>query len=439
MKVAGVLFCISAVISAVVAVASRDPGQSATSQAGALGAAFFVLVLGLGLIQGVGAVRIFVLACAAVGCLGLIALAAVLHSVREMQVLALAGLLSAVGYFGLLLQKEASRARVAVSVGLILVGAAGSLAAQFWLSGLTQRAFGEELRKVASPQRQYADPTAGLSIEVPDDWVILRDDAELYRGVPSKVTLANPDAGTVAFINYEQRRPGLVTLDHYLDAVLAGLNESGLEAEQSGRSDVTVGKASARRMALTWKEEGHSISGFFSIWLDGDRIFMFIGAVPGRWTPSAEERFASLEGALRFTAPIETALTDAEARLTTECPMFTATSVRTIARRISPGSATEAYFKVGWAWALRGQGQLDAAAAAELGRLMSEVFAGMSQADRTRFGAYSEKLRAGRGTTRNEDVSAMRILGRAAGALPPASLAQLQGLTDAALTVGGLM
>jgi hypothetical protein len=439
MKVAGVLFCVSAVISVIVAVVTREASAPLATQTGPFGSAFFVLVLGLALIQGVNGVRIFILVVAAVASLVAMGMAAVFHSIRELQVLALALVLTAVGYFALLLQREASKARVVVSVVLIVAGAAATLGAQLWLSGFATRAFGEELRKVASDQREYADPAAGISIEVPDDWVILRDDAELYQGVPSKVTLANPDAGTVAFVNYDQRRPGLLTLDHYLDAVLAGLSESGLEAQQTGRSDVTVGQAAARRMALTWKEEGRPVSGFFSVWLDGDRIFMYIGAVPGQWTTSAEEHFAVLEGALRFTAPIETALTDAEARLTTECPMFTATSVRTIARRISPGSATEAYFKVGWLWALRGQGQLDGAAKAELGQLMSEVFAAMSQADRTRFGAYSEKLRAGRRTTGAEDVAAMRILGRAAGTISPASQARLQSLTDAALTVGGLM
>lgn len=439
MKVAGTLFCISAVISAVVAAVTREADAPLSAQTGAFGSAFFVLVLGLALIQGVNGVRVFVLGAAAVASLVSIGIAAVFHSIRELQVLALAIVLTAVGYFALLLQREASKVRVAVSLVLIVAGVAATLGAQLYVAGFARRAFGEELRKVASERRQYNDPTAGISIEAPAGWVILREDAELYQGVPSKVTLANPDAGTVAFVNYDQRRPGFVTLDHYLDAVLASLNEAGLEAQQTGRSDVTVGKASARRMELTWKEEDRPTSGFFSVWLDGDTIFMFVGAVPGPWTTSAEEHFEVLQRALQFTAPIETALTDAEARLTTECPMFTATSVRTIARRISPGSATEAYFKVGWLWALKGQGALDAAAQAELGQLFSEVYSGMSQADRTRVGAYSEKLRAGRRTTRNEDIAAMRILGQAARTIPPASLARLQSLTDAALTAGGLM
>lgn len=439
MKVAGILFCISAVISAVASVALREPGDPMSTRTSALGGAFFVLLLGLALIQGVGGVRVFVLIAAAVGSLAAIAGAALLHSIRELQVLALAVLVTAVGYFSLLLSKEASKARVAVSVSLIVLGAGATLAAQVWLAGYAKRAFGERLRQVATDRREYSDPAAGVSIAVPAGWVILREDADMYRGVPSRVTLADPDAGTVAFLNYDRRAPGLLSLDHYLDVVLGRLNESGLEARQSERTDVIVGKAPARRMSLTWKEGGQRVNGFISAWLDGDSIFMLVGASVDPWSSAADERFAALERALQFTAPVETALSDAQTRLTADCPIFTAASVRTIGRKIPPGSATEAYFKVGWSWAVRGQGQLDAAAIAELGRLMREVFSSMPPAERQSFGSYTEKVRARRGTTRDEDVAAMHALGRAAGRLPPGSLERLQSLTEAALTVGALM
>jgi hypothetical protein len=345
---------------------------------------------------------------------------------------------AAVGYVALLLSKEATKARVVVSVGLIVAGAAASLGAQHWLEGYGERAFAEELRKAATDQREYDNAVAGLSVTLPEGWTILRDDAEIYSEVPSQVTFADPDAAAVAFLNYERKGPGLLTLDHYLDAVLESLNGSGLEATQTERTDIAVGSAPARRMSLTFKEEGHPMGGFVTSWLDGERIFMFIGVSAGGLTAAAEERFAVLEGALRFTAPIETALSDAAARLTAECSVFTPSSVRTIARRISPDSSTEAYFKVGWSWAQRGQGLLDAEAQAQLGQLMTDVFAAMSPADRTTFADYSVKMRAGQQTSRGEDGAAMRILGRAVGTLPPTSLARLQTLVDAALTGGGL-
>jgi hypothetical protein len=154
MKVAGVLFCVSAVISVIVAVVTREASAPLATQTGPLGSAFFVLVLGLALIQGVNGVRIFILVVAAVASLVAMCMAAVFHSIRELQVLALALVLTAVGYFALLLQREASKARVVVSVVLIVAGAAATLGAQLWLSGFATRAFGEELRKVASDQRE---------------------------------------------------------------------------------------------------------------------------------------------------------------------------------------------------------------------------------------------------------------------------------------------
>lgn len=435
MKVAGILFCVSAAFSVLGAIASRESGAALT---GAFGGSFFILVLGLGLLQGVNAVRVFVLTAAGIVGLAAIVMFFVLSSVRELQLVALASLVAAVGYIALLWRKEASKGRVVFSVGLIVAAAGASVAAGHWLEGYGKRAYARELRQAATGQREYDNAVAGLSFTVPEGWVILSEDAEIYQEVPSKVSLADPDAGAVAFLNYERRGPGTSTLDMYLDAVLEGLQRSGIEATQTERTDVTVGSAPARRMSVAWEEEGLPMDGFVTSWLDGERIFTLIGVSMGELTSTAQQRFAVLEGALRFSAPIEAALSDAAARLSAECSVFTPTSVRTIARRISPDSSTEAYFKVGWSWAQRGQGLLDATSQAELRQLMGEVFAQMPPADRTAFGDYSARLMAGQRTGAAQDGAAMRILGRAVATLPPASLSRLQQLVDAALTGGGL-
>ena len=132
MKVAGILFCVSAALSAVGAITSRESGAALT---GAFGGSFFILVLGLGLLQGVNAVRVFVLTSAGIVGLAAAVMVFVLNPMRELQVLALGTLLAALGYFALLLRKEASRSRVAVSVGMILLAAGASLAAGHWLEG----------------------------------------------------------------------------------------------------------------------------------------------------------------------------------------------------------------------------------------------------------------------------------------------------------------
>jgi hypothetical protein len=439
MKVAGFLFCLSAVASMVVAFVQKEAGGPASERVGSLGGAFMVLLFGAALFQGIGAVRTFVLIVAGLFGAAAIVGIALLSAFREMQVLLGALLLTCIGYLVLLLEKQASRARVVVAVGLVLAGAVGSLGAPRWITGLERGAFARELRPLLADEREYADPSSGLSLKAPAGWSLLRGDAELFASVPAKVKLADPDAGTVAFINDEPRPLGFVSLDHHLDGILEGQREGGLEPKQHDRRDATVGPAPARRMSMGWKYAGRPYSGFVSVWQDGPRVFTLVGAAVGGWSSATEARFQALEASLRFSAPVETALSEAERSLMRDCPVFTADGVRLIGRRIPPASPVEAYFKTGWTMAIRGQGEVDARTAAELRDLMSAVFSNMSAPDRARFAAYGERLRSGVTTTGAEDAAAMRILGRAAAALPAETLDRLRLVVDSAVTVGGLL
>jgi len=439
MKVAGVLLCLSAVASLVLPFVQKEAFGWTTQEASSVGSALMVLLFGAGLFQGVGAVRGFVLVLAGLGGLAALVGIALFNQVRELQALLGALLLICLGYLVLLLEKQASRTRAITGVALVLGGAAAGLFAPHWLTGFARSAFGRELRPLLADEREYTDAASGLSLAAPPGWSLLRQDATLFAGVPAKVKLADPDAGTVVFINDEPKGPGFVSLDHQLDRILEQQRENGLEPRQHERRDAAVGKATARRMSMSWTYAGRPFNGFVSAWLDGSRVFTLFGAGVGGLTPATEARFQALEAAMRFSAPVETALAGAQRALTLECPVFTADAVRMIGRRIPPASPVEAYFKTGWTWAIRGQREVDPTRAAELRELMGAVFARMSDADRTRFAAYGERLRGGGATTPAEDAAAMRILGKAAAALPADALGRLQASVDTALTVGGLL
>lgn len=439
MKVTGVLFCLSALASLVVPFVQKEAFGSTSEGAAGMGGAAMVLLLGAGLFQGVGGVRTFVLVCAGLCGLASIAAIALLNSVRELQVLFATLLVICVGYLVLLLEKQASLGRVMVGVALVLAGAIGSFAAPQWLTGFARRAFADELRPLLSDEREYTDTASGLAVKAPPGWSFLRKDADLFASVPAKVKLADPDAGTVVFINDEPRGLAFVSLDQALDRVLDNQRQNGLEPVQRERRDATIGKATARRMSMGWKLAGRPFSGFVSVWLDGPRVFTLFGAAVGAGGSATEASFRNLEAALRFSAPVETALAGAEKSLTLECPVFTTDAVRMIGRKIPPASPVEAYFRTGWTWAIRGQRQVDPARASELRELMGAVFSRMPEADRARFAAYGERLRGAVATTAAEDLAAMRILGKAAAALPAETLARLRTSVDTAVTVGGLL
>jgi hypothetical protein len=439
MKVAGVLFIVSAIASWVAPFVRKEAFGTVQEQASSAGGALLVLLLGAGLYQGRRAVRGFVLVCAGLAGLAALGAIALFNGQRELQVLMAAALLVCAGYVVLLLDERGSVARAAAGVALVLVGATASLAAPHWLVGFERSAFGRELRPMLSDEREYADPESGLSVRPPPGWSLMRNDAGLFASIPAKVKLANPEAGTVIFLNDEPKGMGFVSLDHSLDRVLEGQRELGLEPRQLERRDVTVGRTPARRMALAWTYEKRPFSGFVSVWQDGPQLFTLFGAAVGGASAATDAQFRALEAALRFSAPVETALAGAERRLLQECPVFSADAVRMIGRRIPPSSSAAAYFRTGWVWAIRGQGQMDSARASRLRELMGAAFAKMSAADRTRFAAYGERVRGGAATTAAEDEAAMRILGRAATALPAETLADLRSTVDTAITVGGLL
>lgn len=438
MKVAGILFSLSAVVSVVLALTQQSDAGSGSSAA-TFGGAFMVLLFGAGLYQGVGGLRVFVLVLAGLGSLASLAGLAVLGSVREIQLLMAAILVTCVGYLVLLIEKQASALRVSTGVAFIVAGAAASVGAQLWLSGFERREFGKELRPLLTNQVEYDDAASGLSLKPPTGWSFLKKDAELFLGVPAKVKLADPDAGIVAFVNDEPKPIGWLSLDHYLDAILQAQQEGGLAPQQRNRRDAAVGEAVGRRMTIGWVHDKRPYSGFVSAWLDGPRVFTLFGAAVGNWSDGTEARFSALEKSLRFSAPIATALSEAQRQLTRECPVFNEAAVRMIARRIPPSSPPATYFKTGWAAAIRGQDQIDPAAAAELRDLMRQVFARMSNADRSRFGDYTERVRSGRSTTAADDLAAMKILGPAAAALPTESLERLRTVVDSSVTLGSLM
>lgn len=439
MKVAGALFCLSAVASLVLPFVQKEAFGWTTQEASSAGGALMVLLFGAGLFQGAGLVRGFVLVCAGLGTLASLGGIALFNQVRELQALLGALLLICLGYVVLLIEKRGSRSRAIAGTVLVLTGATAGLFAPQWLTGFARSAFGRELRPLLADEREYNDPASGLSLTAPAGWSFLRQDATVFAGVPAKVKLADPDAGTVVFINDELKGPGFVSLDHQLDRILEQQRESGLEPRQHERRDAAVGKATARRMSMGWTYSGRPFTGFVSVWLDGQRVFTLFGGGVGGLTPATEARFQALETAMRFSAPVETALAGAQRALTLECPVFTADAVRMIGRRIPPTSPVEAYFKTGWIWAIRGQREVDPTRAAELRELMGAVFARMSDAERARFAAYGERLHGGGATTPAEDAAAMRILGKAAAALPAETLARLQASVDTALTVGGLL
>jgi len=81
----------------------------------------------------------------------------------------------------------------------------------------------------------------------------------------------------------------------------------------------------------------------------------------------------------------------------------------------------------------RGVGALTPAESRELGALLQSVYAGLSAKERTRLGAYLNKLKTGVVTTLEEDRELAAVMKKGVLKLPPQRRARLQALFDKAI------
>jgi hypothetical protein len=397
-------------------------------------------LLGLALLQSAEGARRLVLwisslAVLAFAGLGLLALAMPAHA--ALLPVAGCGILAAVAMFGLLLGQPSSLRVVAWAVVFVLA-VGGSLVLEVWTLKGAERQLRSTIAEWTASEREFSDPAVGLRIKVPEGWVILKAGNPLMSHEDAKVVFGQTSLGAVAAI-LQPKGEGYLSLDNYLDRVLALLQESYKDLQQETRGDVAIGKAMGRRMSISWTIEGRRLEGFVTGWKDGTRYFSFLGFTTGGLADEAAPSFTGLEKALDFDAPVDSRLKETVARVTAACPLLSAGAVETMMRSMPADASTDHYFRMGYEWAGRGVGELGPAVGKEMGSITASLFASLSGSERQRLGTYLERVRTGLPTTPAEDHAMGAVMKRAILALPTDSQEKLRRLTERAIDVGRLL
>lgn len=156
-----------------------------------------------------------------------------------------------------------------------------------------------------------------------------------------------------------------------------------------------------------------------------------------RWRPLLPghrvERAAEAVEAPPPPDPLQRAIT----AVTQESPHLTARAVEALMTRSAAGvldppeTFRRAYFQAG-----RGSASLKAAEAGEFRSLNAALYAALSGSERTRLGAYLERVRAQRPTPPQEDAEMCRLVKTAHLRLPPQKQNQLRALFEKAILAG---
>lgn len=442
MQVAGILFLVASVLRLVqhhLLTRWWDISSSATE---VYSVSAVTAALGLGLLQGSRGARTAVLwilglALAVVLAGGALALALAPRLAPLALWIGGPALLTIGGYMALLVRERHSNASVAVGAGIVVLGLGLSLFGLVRLTHAADPEFAKVVSEWAMPEHDFKDADSGVTLRVPEGWVMLKPGNPLTGDERPAVTLANPQATGFAVLRVEYN-PGLITNDRYLEALLAARKANEPTMKELSRVDARVGQAPARAMSSSWLGPGRRrYFGLTTAWRDAERQLSL--SIAMRTGEAAAGETQKLTSVIAFDAPLSKYMAATVAAVTGACPMLSASAVEAMAKTMPPGTRPETYFRQAYHWATRGAGELGAATAADLRAGMDGMLANVGRRDRARLDAYLENVRAGQPVSPADDAAMTQVVKAAVLALAPDAQSRLRAAFEQAVEIGRLL
>jgi GYF domain 2 len=350
---------------------------------------------------------------------------------RGAALLALASAWFLVSGLFALLSPTLGWAGVALALLPTLAGGYGAL--RFGLASAT----GQEtpsLRGWATADRRFTDDALGLTLEMPDGWVILKPGNPLVTAPEAaRVTFAQPRHGGRGYLLAEPAPRGVSTADQLLDRVLAGgeLGHPGFSA--GARTNAAVGALSGRRLDAGWSDAGVAQKEVLVAGLDGWMGFALVA-----WMPEADaarpDGLEPLVGGIAARGILAVNLKKAVDAVVADVPHLSAPAAEqlmaeTEARVLDPDQA----FRRSLAALAKLLPSLTPAETRELTGLTTATYAGVPWADRSRLADYVERVRRGDSTRAEEDREMMRLMKTAETGLNPTRRLRLQAYYEKAI------
>jgi len=309
-------------------------------------------------------------------------------------------------------------------------------AAWVYLTGETEAQ--KKLRAAAAPDRRFADSDAGVALDLPAGWVMLRPDGDLVAAPPSaRALLAEPSAMTVGYLVSESPERPYASLDEYLARLVQDRQKSQAGYQEKSRDDTSVGPFPARRLIATWKSGDDAFSERIAAWKEAWTYFALV-----TWTPQAREGRGvkaadALARGFSSVGQVGQRVQQALQRVIADVPHLSTRSAETLMGRSAAGVLEPPeVFRRSWDLASRGLFALNKNEARELSTLTAAVYARVPVKDRARLGAYIARVREREATRPADDQEMCGVMRAAVDKLPALQRERLQILFDKALAAG---
>jgi hypothetical protein len=390
------------------------------------------LALGLALVPGWELARKLVRVVLMLAAFALFPIAGILFAQGERgtALLALASVWLIVSGLAALLARRLGWAGLAVAALPVLLGGYGVY--RFGRALPTEAE--SSVAQWATPERRFTDDGLGLSLDVPEGWVLLKPGSPLVKApTDARQTLVLARHGGAAYVLTEPAPRGVASADQYLDKLQERRRAERPGYEVKQRSNALVGSLSGRQIEAAWTDGGARVREVVVAGLDG-----WMGMALVAWMPEATASRANgidelargfaARGVLagRLRAAVEAAVAGVPHLSVAAAEQLMSQSE---ARVLEPDQA----FRRSLQALAQNIGSLTPADKAELTRLTTATYAGVPWKERTGLAAYVERVRKGETTSADEDKAMAALLRSAESRLSGEGRLKLQGFYEKAI------
>jgi hypothetical protein len=312
---------------------------------------------------------------------------------------------------------------IGVAVGFVLLA-----------PGMEKKRAAERTQADALPDRRFADAALGMSLDLPEGWVLLRQESTLFMAPQARARLAHPASGAYGMVVSEGLPPGVMDLDPFLDRVVDTRRALVSGHREIGRAQVTLSGRPARRLQMAWTEDGEEQVATLVAVQDAWAYFAVAAWGPAKGGPGVQGALDSLVSSLQASGALEARVRAAADALQVELPELSRASLELILRdRLGNGAVPEEAGDAAMRAASQGLAALTPDESRELQQVYALVYDPMPEADRQRLAAWQSAVRSSRPVAPEEAQALRTMLRDALLALPEDVRARLAILNEKAI------
>jgi hypothetical protein len=299
---------------------------------------------------------------------------------------------------------------------------------------LEKRRTGTRIAADAVADNRYHDDSVGVSMELPEGWLLLKPDSGLFVAPQAKGRFAHAAAGAYAALMVEAIPPGVIHLDAFIDRVVDQRRAIISDYRDVGRVGFAVSGRPGRRLQASWVEHGVEQKAIVVAAQDAWAYFGLTAWAPNKGGEAAQEALEALVKSLKLSGALSARVTQAADALQPELPELSRASLELILRDLlGRGAGPEEVADAAVRAASQGVPALSGAEAEELKQVYAQVYEPMAEADRQRLAAWLREVRAGRKVAPEEAQALRQMLRDALAALPEEARQRIQALNEKAI------